>query len=123
MNKWFDYCAEKAIMLPTEEYRQRHYAVVLSKKGELLGEGANSFTKSHPVQANFSSKAGKEDSVFLHAEMSALIRCSTSRKVKDIHTLVVVRVDKKGDMCNSCPCRVCQMAMKEFGVKNVLFSV
>lgn len=90
-------------------------AKVYDKKGRLLAEGTNSYTKSHPLQWKFAKQVGLEDKIFLHAEIDAI------RKVKDkskIHKIVVERVEG-GKRCKSKPCPVCEAAILAFGIKLV----
>lgn len=123
MNKWLDYCVERASSLPIQSYKQRHYAVLLSRKGEMLAEAANDPTKSHPLHAQYARRVGREEAIFRHAESGALIVCARNGRVGDIHTLVVARVDKKGSPVYSCPCSICSLMAKEFGVKNVSYTM
>ena len=58
------------------------------------------------------------DRVFLHAEIAAIIRA----KGKAIHKIVVKRYDKSGRLMLAKPCPVCQLAIKEAGIKVVVHS-
>lgn len=118
-----DYCLEKASLLPVSEYRQRHYAVAQDYKGRIIAESPNSFSKTHTVQAQYARKVGRPDAIYLHAEMAVLIKCANLGRSKDVHKIVVARVDKKGGSTYSCPCKICSLAIKEFGVRAIEFSV
>ena len=78
----------------------------------------NLYDSTHPLQAHFASKAGKPESIYLHAELNAIIR---SRKQG--HTIIVVRVDKQGNLRMAKPCPICQLAIKSAGIKEVIYSI
>lgn len=44
-------------------------------------------------------------------------------KGKDVHTLLVQRFDSKGNPKLAYPCPVCMEAIKEYGVKKVIYTV
>lgn len=94
-------------------------ASCFDKKGRLISIGNNSYNKSHPEQKRYAIKAGQEYRQSLHAEIAALIRS----KGKDVHTLLVQRFDSKGNPKLAYPCPVCMEAIKEYGVKKVIYTV
>lgn len=89
-------------------------AMAYNKRGKLLAIGHNSYVKTHPLQAKLGKKTGRPAAIYLHAEVSALLR---SRE--QVHKIVVFRYDKKGRPVNSKPCPSCQLAIEMFGVKVV----
>lgn len=89
-------------------------ALAYDKRGKLLAVGRNSYVKTHPLQAKFSKKAGKPDAIYLHAEVSALLKAR-----EPVHRLVIFRYDKHGRPANSKPCASCQLAIRHFNVKQV----
>lgn len=97
-------------------YRYKHCAIVTDKKGKILGIGTNSYTKTHPKQRRYSRLAGQPGRDFLHAEVAAIIR---SRK-GDPYGLYVARADASGKGCNSKPCPVCEEAIREAGIREVI---
>lgn len=98
-----------------KKQRQSITAYAFDKKGRLLSVGHNSYTKTHPLQLWYAKRCGLDNKMFLHAEMAALIK-TRGRKV---HKLVIVRVGRDKSLLNAKPCPVCQLAIKEFGVKVV----
>ena len=89
-------------------------ALAYNKRGKLIAVGKNSYVRTHPLQAKFAKKAGKPDAIYLHAEVSALLK---SRE--QVHRLVVLRYDRQGNPVNAKPCPSCQLAIKHFNVKQV----
>lgn len=89
-------------------------ALAYDKRGKLLAVGRNSYVKTHPLQAKFSKKAGNQHAVFIHAELSALLKSRAK-----VHKLVVLRYDRSGNPAAAKPCAACQLAIKHFDVKHV----
>lgn len=89
-------------------------ALAYDRKGRLLSVGRNSYVKTHPLQAKFAKEAGKKDAIYLHAELSALLKSRAK-----VYKLIVLRYDKHGNPAIAKPCASCQLAIKHFGVKYV----
>lgn len=114
-----DYCIQKAREIPYVKGEQRHYSLVLDKRGKILAESANSYVKTHPMMHRHSKRLGMFKD-FIHSEVNALIKDKTRKGVK----LIVVRVNAKGEPCNSEPCCVCKEIIKNFkNIKSVEYSV
>ena len=115
-----EYCLKKAQELPMT-HRQRLYAVVTDRKGNILGEGANSFVKSHPAQAKAAKKVGQPFKECLHAESLALIRAAKTGKIP--YQLTVARILRDNVSSGlAMPCAVCSFMAKEAGVEVISFS-
>jgi cytidine deaminase len=69
------------------------------------------------MQAEYAKRTGKVQKVSLHAEIAALIRARS-----DIETVVVARINKRGELRNSKPCPICRLALEESQVNEVWFS-
>ncbi len=94
-----------------------HIALVYGRGGEVLAQSSN--------RIGSRSKGAGYSGMTIHAERAAL------KKVGDVTllrgaSLVVIRIDKRGQLCNSCPCHECQQhltaAMKKYGLKCVYYS-
>lgn len=90
---------------------------VLLKKNKVIATAVNLEKKSHPLQAKFARRVGLGPKIFLHSEISALIKAR-----EDADTIVVARVNPQNKLRNSCPCKICSLALEEFGVKNIWYS-
>ncbi len=84
----------------------------------MISVGHNSYQKSHPLQAKFAKRAGRPSAIYLHAEISALIKC---RGVP--HRIHIERVDMKGNTKMAKPCEICELALKEAGVKIISYTI
>lgn len=96
------------------EYKYKVGAACYDRKGRLISVGTNT-TKTHPLQHRLAAKVGTPLRIHLHAELMALIR-SKGRAYR----LVVVRITKMG-LAFSKPCPICQMAIAETGVKEIMY--
>jgi len=94
----------------------RHAAICLDRQGKIVSWATNS-RKTHPLQAEYAKRLGRQEKVSLHAEIAALIR---SRE--DIDTVVVARINKRGELRNSKPCPICRLALEEAEVNEIWFS-
>lgn len=107
----------KALAL-TVKGKHKVAACCTDKQGRILSYASNSYTKTHPKQAYYASIVGNQFSkIFLHAEIAALVRCR-----ENPYKLQVIRVNKRGELRMAKPCPICQLAIKEAGVKLVEYS-
>lgn len=83
----------------------------------MVCRATNVESKTHPLQARFALRAGLPDKTSLHAEIRALIKVR-----RDFDTMVIARVNRKGELCLAKPCPVCQLAIIESGVEEVYYS-
>lgn len=86
--------------------------IVTNKRGQVISSGVNLMLKSHPKQAEYSARVGKDECIYLHAEIAALIKCR-----EEPHAIYVARVTKDNKSALAKPCPICQLAIKEAGVK------
>ena len=115
-----DYCLDKARAIPYRKHRSRHYAVVLDKRGKIVGEGANSYTKTSPKMLEAGSKVGLKDKIYWHAECKAIY---SARNLNKAYKLIVVRINSEDKPVYSKPCVLCEALIKEAGVKIIEYSV
>jgi tRNA(Arg) A34 adenosine deaminase TadA len=94
-------------------------ATVYDRKGRVLSVGHNSYVKSHPEQSRYAIKAGLPEKQFLHAEILSLVRVKHGIP----HKIKIERYGKMGQPLNAAPCPVCQLAIKEAGIKFIEHTV
>lgn len=92
-------------------------AIAYDKRGKVLSVGRNSYTKTHPLQAHYGRKSGRPNAIYLHAELRALLLAR-----EQVHKLVVLRYDKDGKPAMAKPCPACQLAIREFNVRQVEYT-
>jgi tRNA(Arg) A34 adenosine deaminase TadA len=97
---------------------RRQYRVIaraLDKRGRVICTRTNTYKTSHPVQKHFAVKVGRPDAIFLHAEISVLLSAK-----QDVHTLLIARIDTKGNPVPAKPCEICSIAIEQYGVKEII---
>jgi len=115
------YCIDMAAKQPYVRKQSRHYAIVMDKKGRVVGEGTNEYFKSHPLSAKAGKAVGLPDKICIHAELKALLADRQRKGVK----LIVARVDSKGQPAYSEPCLVCKHLLQtDFKhIKSIEFTI
>ena len=93
------------------------YAIVSDKKCREIVQGRNSYVKTHPMQERFANLAGEEDKRFLHAEIHAISRATKP------YAIYIARVGRDGTTKLAKPCRICELAIKEAGIKEVYYTI
>lgn len=89
-------------------------AKIFDKRGRLISKGTNSYVKTHPLQAKHAKATGRPSAVYLHAEVAAIARC---RSLRAAYRIVVARFRADGTTGCAKPCRACQAAIAEAGIK------
>jgi len=92
-------------------------AIAVDSNGIIIAKGINSYSKTHPLQAGYAKKMGREDAIYLHAEIAALVKCR-----RDPYIMFVFRFNKKGKLSMAKPCPICNLAMKEAGIKKIVYT-
>lgn len=94
-------------------------ATALNKRGRVISCATNNYKKSNPRQKKLSILAGmSEQRIYLHSEVACLIKARGA----DVHTLKIERYDVNGNPKLAWACPSCQLFIKEYGVKRVLFT-
>lgn len=94
-------------------------ASAINKRGRVISQATNSYQKSNPKQKQFSILAGMSDKrIYLHSEIASLLRARGAY----VHTLKIERYDSQGNPKLAWPCPSCQLFIKEYGVKRVVFT-
>jgi len=91
---------------------------VLLRKGRIVVRSTNVWGKTHPVQSRLAEQVGQPYRVSLHAELRALLKPDAV----SCDTLVVGRVNRRGELCMARPCPVCQLAITESNIERVYYS-
>jgi len=96
-------------------------ALILDRKGNVVSIGNNNYIKSHPYQKRLSQKIkikDKENQIYLHAEISALVKCNTIP-----HIMIIARIGVDNNIFRLAkPCPLCQEAIKQSGIKKVYYT-
>jgi tRNA(Arg) A34 adenosine deaminase TadA len=95
-------------------------ATLYDKHGDILTQAENNYNKTHPVQAHFANKTGEYKRIYLHAEISALIKL---RKGQIPYKIVIQRIKKDGTTGLAKPCPVCMAAIKHWNISNIEYTL
>lgn len=105
----------RALKPVVQNYQYFHVAIIFKGK-RVRSIGWNNAKKSNPIILKYPYKPNSR----IHAEMSAIL------KIKNVETsnlnIIVMRIDDKGNLCNSKPCSGCEAMIHDFGFKNVYYS-
>lgn len=106
----------KARELPYRRHHSRHYAILTDKRGMIIAEGSNSYTKTHPLFKHTAESIGVDGKSFQHAEFVTINKDRSGRG----HRLYVARVDSKGNPVMSMPCAVCtELIRRNKNIKSI----
>jgi deoxycytidylate deaminase len=94
-------------------------AIVVDKKGQILSMGFNSYTKTHPIQYLY-NKDIRKNRIYLHAEISSLVKCSTLNSAA--HMMIVARLGRDGKIHLAKPCEGCYRAIVDSHIKHVYYT-
>ena len=110
---------ELALETADSSLSRKKVGALLLNKGKVIAKGVNQDTKSHPLQAQLAELVGLEEKIYLHAEISALIKCKSN-----VDTIVVARLGgHEGDeLRNAQPCPICALALEQAGIKHVYYT-
>ena len=104
-------------LCPLNLERRCSHIAFLIRSGKIVHIGTNS-CKSHPETLKYDYKDHQK--VGIHAELSVCMK-SGKENLKD-YEMVVLRVDRKGNLANSKPCCGCQSVIKQFNIGEVWYS-
>lgn len=99
-----------------EQKKHTLTAIIYDKRGRVLSIGQNNYVKTHPVQKKYAESVGEPYKEFLHAEVSAIIKCKDLSKA---HKISIFRYNKDGKPSLAKPCCICMTAIEAAGIKHV----
>jgi deoxycytidylate deaminase len=108
--------------LPVTRGQQRVAAVVTDKRGRVLSIGVNSYKKTNPMMKTYAIRAGNPAACFLHAEVAALVSLSHNDRQK-AYKISIARALKNNQTGLAAPCPICQLALKDAGIKVVEYTM
>jgi Cytidine and deoxycytidylate deaminase zinc-binding region len=106
----------KALCPLNLQHRCSHIAFLV-KCGKIVYIGTNS-CKSHPKTLEFAYR--NHQMVGLHAELAVCMK--SGKEDLQNYELIVLRIDRRGNLNNSRPCCGCQSVIKQFNIHNVYYS-
>ena len=100
---------------------QKHAAVIYINKNKILSTGVNRIYKSNCTNKNKKANIKSEhaEEVAINSLPFNLINNNKGRR--RLH-LLVIRINSKGEFCNSKPCYDCILKLKEYNIYKVHYS-
>jgi deoxycytidylate deaminase len=92
-------------------------AASLDHHNNIISIGENSYQKTHPMQSRLAIKNGTRDREYLHAEIASLVKVRSL-----VESIMVVRMTCGGLVRMARPCNICNLAIREAGIRNIHFS-
>lgn len=114
MERWVKYAAKLAA---TGTGKYRLASIVFDKRGRIISTGINSYARTHPQQAKYAQLLSWNERTFLHAEIAALVKCH-----RRPHSILSVRIDREGKTRLAKPCPICEIAIREAGIKVIQYT-
>lgn len=113
-------CCELAEEIPSDISKYRIGAIITDSRGNILSRGTNSYTKTHTLQAKYAKLVGEAGRIFRHAEVHALSRLTAGQQA---YAIYIGRINRDGTIGMAKPCRICERAILEAGIKEVHYTV
>lgn len=108
--------AARSVSLKSQGLR-RQFGCVLVDGKRILSVGHNK--RSHPKIPNVTNQNGERKFWGLHAEISALLRCTSD--VRGAFVYIWGQNSSTGNLVYSGPCDLCQKVLKERGVSKAIY--
>ena len=108
-----------AIKVAKSSPSKKRVGAILLNKNRPITHGVNRDNKTHPLQAKLADMVGLSEKIYLHAEISALVKCKS-----EADTIVVVRLGGHSgeELRNAKPCPICSLALTEAGIEHIYYS-
>jgi tRNA(Arg) A34 adenosine deaminase TadA len=108
-----------AIKVAESSKSRKRVGALLLHKNKVITQGVNQDTKSHPFQAKLADMVGLSEKIYLHAEISALVKCKS-----EVDTIVVARLGghNGNELRNAKPCPICSLALEQAGIDHIYYT-
>lgn len=109
----------QAVEIANTSPSRKKVGAVLMLKNKVISTATNLDCKSHPLQAEWAKRVGLSEKIYLHAEMSAMIKARD-----DADKIIVVRLGGRSgeELRQSRPCKICEAYLRHAGIKHVYYS-
>jgi tRNA(Arg) A34 adenosine deaminase TadA len=87
--------------------------VITDRHNHVLSIATNQY-KTHPIQYRYAARAGEPKKIYLHAEISGIIKAGEGAR-----KIYIARVGERGLPRFAAPCPICQLAIEEAGIKEI----
>ena len=97
--------------------RYNFVSIIADKRDRILSIGANSYSKTHPLQLKYALMVGQDERIFLHSEIDAIVKCK-----RPASKIYIARVNNTGKIKSAKPCPICEKAIKLTGISEVYYT-
>jgi tRNA(Arg) A34 adenosine deaminase TadA len=110
---------DKAINIAkqVQNKKQNICAIITDRRLNILSIGVNSYSKTSPLQKFYADRVGEVHKIFNHAEIDCIKKLPHHSKPENIF---IARISKSGKSLPAFPCRICQEALKDLGIKAII---
>lgn len=112
-SKYLDYAVSYALRNPIIKLPKLCAVLVTQNGNQYIGYNKR---KTHPFQDKFKRN---EKSLYLHAEIDAIVNAMRNRVDITGSSLYIARVLKNGQTALAKPCEGCERALVHFGIHHV----
>lgn len=91
---------------------------VIANGSDILSVSCN-IDKTHPIQAFHARLVGSPDKIFMHAEVSAIVK--VPQIILPKCSIFVYRETREGRAW-ARPCKICMSVIKSVGIKKIFYS-
>jgi len=104
---------------PTIDSTKKYWVIAasLDHHNNIISIGENSYQKTHPMQSRLSLKCGNRNREYLHAEIASLVKNRNNPE-----SIMIVRITSTGLVRMARPCNICNLAIREVGIRNIIFT-
>ena len=104
---------------PTINSSKKYWVIAasLDHHNNIISIGENSYQKTHPMQSRLSLKCGNRNREYLHAEIASLVKNRNKPE-----SIMIVRITSTGLVRMARPCNICNLAIREVGIRNIIFT-
>jgi tRNA(Arg) A34 adenosine deaminase TadA len=105
-------------LLADKKNKQNLCAFILNKNQRIISIGVNSYKRTSPYQQRIANKINSPEVSYLHAEIHAILKA----RRKQGKFIFIARLLKSGHLSLARPCAVCAVALKEAGIKFMVYT-
>jgi hypothetical protein len=124
------YVAEKSLRLARElfpeihpQWKKAYHACFIYRRNKLLSIGVNEPTRPSAIAFKFARKyGGRVRFPYLHAEISAISKLIGRHNIGSDLKIVVIRINKSGELMFSRPCKHCRKVLDAFCLTKIYYS-
>lgn len=111
IDRMMNYVIERS-KLHSSGGRVNIWSAAYDKRGRLIAQAGNDYTRSHSVMSRLGKRVGNPERVCLHSEVLTILRS----RGRIIDSLYIARTKRTGEIGLAKPCPSCQAYIEEVEV-------